>query len=61
MKIVRTIRMTKEEHEVIKNFLHIIFADDELNSYSRDDIYEDIMAKDNSHRKIFNIEHTDEE
>ncbi len=61
MKIIRTIKMTKEEHNTIKNFLNIIFSDDELNSYSRDDIYEDIMAENNRHRKIFNIEHTDEE
>ena len=59
MKIERTIKMSKAEHNAIKNFLNIIQADEELDSYSNVEIYDDIMAKDNSHRKIFNIEYTD--
>lgn len=61
MRIIRIIKMTKEEHKIIKNFLNIVQADEELESYSFSEIFDDIMAGDNSHRKVFNIEYTDEE
>jgi len=61
MEIIRTIKMTKAEHEAIKSFLHIVETDEELNSYSQFEIDEDMIAEDNSQRKIFNIEYTDEE
>lgn len=61
MRIIRIIKMTKEEHKIIKNFLNIVQADEELESYSSSEIFDDIMAGDNLHRKIFNIEYTDEE
>lgn len=59
MNIVRTIKMSKAEHDVIKKFYNLIATDAELSSYSFDDILSDVTASDNIHRTIFNIEYTD--
>ena len=61
MNIVRTIKMSKAEHDVIKRFCNVISSDAELDSYSFNDIFDDVLAPDNIHRTIFNIEYTDEE
>ena len=61
MNIVRTIKMSKAEHDVIKRFCNVISSDAELDSYSFIDIFDDVLAPDNIHRTIFNIEYTDEE
>ncbi len=61
MNIVRTIKMSKAEHDVIRRFYNLVTSDEELNSYDFDDIFNDVLASNNMSRKIFNIEYTDEE
>lgn len=61
MNIVRTIKMSKEEHDVIRRFCNLVTSDEELNSYDFDDIFNDVLASNNMGRTIFNIEYTDEE
>ena len=61
MKIERTIKMSKAEHEAIKKFYNLITTDSELNSYGFDEILSDVAASDNIDRTIFNIEYTDKE
>lgn len=61
MDIVRTIKMSKAEHDVIKDFLNIIQIDKTIKSYCFKDICDTIMAEDNLHRIAFNIEYTDKE
>lgn len=61
MNIVRTIKMSKAEHDVIKKFCNVISSDAELDSYSFNEIFDDVLALDNTSRTIFNIEYTDEE
>ena len=61
MNIVRTIKMSKAEHDVIKKFCNVISSDAELDSYSFSEIFGDVLAPDNTSRTIFNIEYTDEE
>lgn len=60
MNIVRTIKMSKAEHNVIKKFYNLIATDAELSLYSFDDILSDVDASDNTCRTVFNIEYTDE-
>ncbi len=61
MNIVRTIKMSKAEHDVIKKFCNLISNDAELDSYSFSEIFGDVLAPDNTCRTVFNIEYTDEE
>lgn len=61
MNIVRTIKMSEAEHDVIKKFCNVISSDAELDSYSFSEIFGDVLAPDNTSRTIFNIEYTDEE
>ena len=62
MKIERiTIKMSKAEHDVIKEFYNLIANDSELSSYGFDDILSDVAESDNVSRTIFNIEYTDKE
>lgn len=61
MKIERTIKMSKAEHDAIKKFYNLIAADAELSSCSFDDILSDVAASDTMCRTIFNIEYTDKE
>lgn len=61
MKIERTIKMSKREHDVIKKFYNLIATDAELSSYNFDNILSDVAASDNMCRTIFNIEYTDKE
>ena len=61
MKIERTIKMSKAEHDAIKKFYNLIATDSELSSYGFDDILSDVAESDNIDRTIFNIEYTDKE
>ena len=61
MNIVRTIKMSKAEHDVMKKFCNLMSNDAELDSYSFSEIFGDVLAPDNTCRTVFNIEYTDEE
>lgn len=61
MNIVRTIKMSKAEHDVIKKFYNLIATDAELSLYNFDDIISDVVASDTMCRTRFNIEYTDKE